>query len=76
MAHGLDLRIWRRLRSLCGSVLESTDAWRAHDMRYSTEDSTGLPLTEPKNVARPGVMAPSEELILSISGLNVRSFNQ
>lgn len=75
MAHDLDLRIWRRLRSLRGSVFELTHAWGAHEMRYSTEDSTGLPLTEPKNVARPGVMAPPEERILSISGLNIRSFN-
>lgn len=41
-------------------------AWEAHDMRYSTEESTGLPLTEPKNVARPGVTVPLEEGILSI----------
>lgn len=68
MAQDLDLRIWRLLRSLRGSVFEPMHAWEAHDMRYSTEESTGLPLTEAKNVARPGVTAALEERILSISG--------
>lgn len=68
MAHDLDLRIWRLLRSLRGSVFESEHAWEAHDMRYSTEESTGVPLTEAKNVARLGVTAPLEERILPISG--------
>lgn len=68
MAQDLDSRIWRLLRSLRSSVFESKHAWKAHDMRYSTEESTGLPLTEAKNVARPGVTAPLEERILPISG--------
>lgn len=47
--------------------LEINQGWGAHDMRYSTDESTGLPLTEAKNVARPGVTAPLEERIVSIA---------
>lgn len=58
MAHGLELRIWRRLSSLhtfstrlSGALVDRS---LAYAMRCSTEGSTGVVLSDLRNVERPG----------------------
>lgn len=39
-------------------------------MRYSIDDSTGLCLTVPRKVARPGVTAPLEDGMMTVQSPN------
>lgn len=56
MAHGLELRIWRRLSSLqlgqC--TLRQVGLTQTYEMRCSTEGSTGVLLSDFRKVERPG----------------------
>ena len=65
MAHGRELRTWRRLSSLRVSDASLTEPF-SHEIRCSTDDSTGSVLSERRKDDRPGVAATAWEGIVAV----------